>query len=182
MLRSVVGCAVVLMVAAVGMPPAAAGPGACSYGQAGAVHEAWIPHFLHEPRTTQYPDCQFRLYLDGEEVTFTDQDWFLAGIVVYVEYEALGMSRTEAIADMDSVGHRLWFTPILPGGGFGTPEEQALSRTAYRNTDSPLERLVYNSIGVILRLSPGDYLSHYEQTYQGDVFEADVIVHVVPFS
>ena len=65
MLRSVVGCAVVLIVAAVGMPPAAAGPGACSYGQAGAVHEAWIPHFLHEPRTTQYPDCQFRLYLDG---------------------------------------------------------------------------------------------------------------------
>jgi hypothetical protein len=59
---------------------------------------------------------------------------------------------------------------------------QPLTRTPYRNTDSPLGRLVYTSIGVIKQLPPGDYLSAWELTLDsGEVLETDVVtVHIVP--
>jgi hypothetical protein len=68
------------------------------------VQEAWIPHFLHEPRLTGYPNRQYRLYLDGADVTFSEDDWFLAGIVLYWEYEALGISREAGIAELERIG------------------------------------------------------------------------------
>jgi hypothetical protein len=160
----------------------------CSHGEALAVFES----FGTFTRLHDVLSCQYRLYEDREHFTFGDEDWFVGGIAHFLTYEDLeqfGMTREEGIAELETITSRLWLAKISPRGQVGTPVEQSLMQTAYKDT-SLFGGLVYTHRGVILNLPPGDYLSIYEdycgsellqELYCGDkVFRAEVTLHVLP--
>jgi hypothetical protein len=167
-----------LLVAAA--PTAGAATTACTYGNATAQMQAFPPLVIHRSGG-EYPPCQYRVFFDGDEYTFQDTDWILAGIVSFYDYKAVGVSRTEGIADLEKWDDRLWLAPIGPGGTLGAPVEQELMITGYRNAVHPVFGLVvYRQAGVILHLPPGDYLSVHEATYDGDLVEHnEVTLHIV---
>jgi hypothetical protein len=163
-------------------PVARADATTCSYGNAQALFQAFPPLFNYQPREDFFPECQYRLFLDGEHVTFDEDDWFVAGIVLYVEYQQLGETREAGIADIEKYGNRLWLSEIGADGQVGTPVEQSLMETTYKDLHTAdLGLIVYKHFGVILHLPPGDYLSTWESSYEGEVVDlAEVTLHVLP--
>jgi hypothetical protein len=160
----------------------------CSHGDALAVFES----FGTFTRLHDVLSCEYRLYEDGRHYTFNDEDWFAGGIAWFFtdeELEQFGMTRQEGIAELETITNRLWLAKIGPRGKVGTPVEQSLMQTAYKDT-SLFGGLVYTHYGVILNLPPGDYLSIYEEScgseflqefFCGDkVFHAEVTLHVLP--
>jgi hypothetical protein len=100
--------------------------------------------------------------------TFTDEDVFLGGIVQLYDYENAGLSREEAIADLESIQDRVWLAEVLSGGVTGAWVEQPLMRTAYKNIESAVLGLtVLQQRAFITSLPPGEYLSYWESSYQG---------------
>ena len=163
----------------------------CSQGDALAVFESFGTFVrLNE----EVPPCQYRLYADREHFTFDDEDWFVGGIAQFFTYEELeqfGMTRDEGIAELETITSQLWLAKIGPRGKVGTPVEQSLMETSYKDS-SLFGGLVYKHVGVILNLPPGDYLSIYEETCGSEfwaenygckldkVFHAEVTLHVLP--
>ncbi len=90
--------------------------------------------------------CQYRLYLDGETVTFRENDVFLGGIAYWyteAELAELGWTWRQAIADMESIDQRVWLARVRADGSIGRLVEQPLRSTAYRHyTHSEMGRLV----------------------------------------
>jgi hypothetical protein len=149
----------------------------CSYGEAAALFEALPPLFTFKPREDPdgYPDCQFRLFLDGETVTFTEDDWFLAGAVYFLPYQWFGLTRDEAIEVLDTIESRLWIAEVDDGVA-GDLVEQTLMHTGYRGFHSPFFGLVvYRQVGLITRLPVGEYQSVFEEVF-GDVFPLDELL------
>lgn len=108
----------------------------------------------------------------GEHFTFQEDDWFLAAGAYAYDYQGAGVSRAEAIAELDKYGDRLWLTKLLPGSNkaTGAPVEQQLTLTAYMDVVHPEDGLlVIRQAGVILHLPPGEYLSYNEVSYEGKV-------------
>jgi hypothetical protein len=160
----------------------------CSYGDAMAVFDSFATFVQLEGGV---PPCQYRLYANREHFTFNDEDWFVGGVAQYFTYEELeqlGMTREEGIAELETITSRLWLAKVSSRGKVGTPIEQSLMQTAYKDS-SLFGGLVYTQVGVILNLPPGDYLSIYEEhcgsellqeLYCGDkVFHAEVRLHVL---
>jgi hypothetical protein len=160
---------------------ATAGP-ECSYGDAMAVFQALPPLFYHQPRDALLPACQYRAFFDGEHVTFYEDDWFVGGSVFFWEYQQLGMSREEGIAELEKLTARLWLSEIGPGGEVGSPVEQPLMETGYKSLDTlDFGLTVYRHDGVILHLPPVDYLSTWEVSWEGEVIEHyEMTIHVLP--
>jgi hypothetical protein len=178
--KVLIGAVLVGLLCAVA-PVARADSTTCSKGHAQAQFQAFPTFFNYQPREDDFPPCQYRLFLDGEHLTFSEEDWFLGGVVLYYEYEQLGATRQAGIADIEKYANRLWLSEIGPGGQVGTPIEQTLMETTYKDIESPdLGRIVYQNFGVIFHLSPGDYLSTWELAYEGEVVEfADVTLHIL---
>ena len=159
----------------------------CSYGDALAVFNAFAAVYLHDPVSGgNYPDCQYRMWDRGEHFTFQEDEWFLAAGAYAYDYQAAGVTRAEAIAELDKYGDRLWLTKLLPGTNKATraPVEQPLTMTAYMDAAHPEDGLlVIRQTGVILHLPPGEYLSYNEVSYEGNVvWRAKVILHILPSS
>jgi hypothetical protein len=155
----------------------------CTFGEARALFEAMPPLFHFKPLegTEEYPDCQFRLFWHGETVTFTEDDWFLAGAVGFVEYRDLDLSRHEAIAELDRFTSRLWFAPVS-GGVVGDVVEQALMESGFKSFRSPVFGLVvYKHVGVITRLPAGEYLSAWDLYFDEVLVQRfEVTIHILP--
>ena len=151
----------------------------CSYGDAKALVEAFPPLVVV---AGDYPPCQYRLFWDGEHVTFQEADWFVGGVVSFWDYQRSGITRAEAIVELEKYTDRLWLSQIGPGGAVGTPVELTLANTGYKNTyRKELGLVVYRHSTVILHLPPGDYLSTLVSSYEGEVYEVDeVTLHVLP--
>ena len=159
----------------------------CSYGDAEATSQAFYPFIRHKPIAEDaIPLCQYRIWLDKDHFTFTEDDWFFGGNALEIAYEAEGFTRAEAIAILDRVGHRLWLAPIdSRGKRIGPLIEQPLQLTVFRSGShvggEETAGVAYQQVGLILQLPPGDYVSVYEETFDGQpVFDADVILHIVP--
>ena len=156
----------------------------CSYGDAEASSEAFYPFFEHKPREeNSIPPCQYRIWLDNDHFTFTEDDWFFGGNALSFDYEAEGITRDEAIAILERVGHRLWLAKIdSRGKRIGPLIEQPLQLSGFRDgSEAGGGAVVYQQVGLILQLPPGDYVSVYEETFDGQrFFDADVILHIVP--
>lgn len=148
----------------------------CTMGDARAIFEA-LPIAVHviRPRGIEGPKlldslgrCQYRLFRDGATFTFSEKDVFLGGVVELYDYENVGVTREEAIADLGSIQDRVWLAEVLPGGATGVWVEQPLMRTAYKNIQSVVLGLtVLQHRAFITSLPPGEYLSHLESSYQG---------------
>jgi hypothetical protein len=159
----------------------------CSYGDALAVFNAFPAVFLHDPTDEPwpvYPDCQYRMWDRGNDFTFHDDDWFLAGAAYAYDYVAAGVTREEAIAELDRYSDRLWLTKLVPGTNkaAGASVEQPVLLTAYIDAVHPEGGLiVIRQAGAILQLPAGDYLSYNEVAYQGKVvWRARVTLHILP--
>lgn len=181
-LRGLVGVVLVASLVPASGTAARADQTRCSYGDARALFQAFVPFFAHQPRETLYPECQYRAFFDGDHVTFFEGDWFVAGSVFFFDYRNVGVSREAAIADLERFTSRLWLSEIGPGGAPGAALEQSLSRTAYKDLDTvAFGLIVYRHDGVLLHLTRGDYLSRWELSYEGEVIQqAYMTVHVLP--
>jgi hypothetical protein len=116
--------------------------------------------------------CQYRLFRDGNTVTFCEDDFILGGIVWATAYKADGISRAAAIADIEATTDRAW----LDG------QEQVLKRTAYKDVNSAeLGLAVFQHRAFITQLPPGDHVSLWTSTFPGFPDEtATVTVRVLP--
>jgi hypothetical protein len=162
----------------------------CSYGDAQALLNQGPVAFRLADGSAHQPGlggligrCQFRLYQDGETVTFSDEDYILGGILIfwtYEELEELGWTRAEAIADMELVTDRVEIASV-GGGEVGTFEDVPLIVTHYRDAFGPPGHLVYNHRAFITQLPAGEYLVRWTQSYPGfPDFESTVRLLVTP--
>ena len=167
---------VVLTFVALPASHAAGSVDTCSYGNAKALLNQAPVAFRLADGSAHQPGlggligrCQFRLYQDGETVTFSDEDYFLGGILVfwtYEELEELGWTRAEAIADLKLATDRVEIASVV-GGEVGTFEDVPLIVTHYRDAFGPPGHVVYNHRAFITQLPAGEYLVRYTQTYPG---------------
>ena len=165
----------VLTFIALPAPHAAGSVQPCSYGNAQSLLNAGpvayrLNNALHIPGFGGLTaKCQFRLYADGETVTFSDQDYILGGIFLFYTYEELeefGLTRAEAIADLKLYVDRVEIASVV-GGNVGTFEDVPLIVTSYRDALAPPGHVVYNHRAFITRLPAGEYLVRYTETYPG---------------
>jgi hypothetical protein len=154
----------------------------CSYGDAAALFEQFIMLRFNQPGVGLSPACQYRLFFDGQEFTFHEDDWFLGGVTYLYGYKLDGVTRPEAIADLEKHEARLWLSEIGPGGAIGPAVEQTLMETGYKDAMHPVfGQVVYRQDAIILQLPPGDYLSTFEDSYDGgEVSHSEVILHILP--
>ncbi len=119
-----------------------------------------------------YGRCQYRIFRDGETFTFCEDDFFLGGTVVFWDYKVAGISRAEAIAEMELASDRVWLDGV----------EQVLERTAYKNLKSVnLGLLVYQVRGFVTQLPPGDHVSVWVGSFPGTPDEtATVHLDILP--
>lgn len=115
-------------------------------------------------------ECQFRLYLDGETVVFREGDVFLGGLNLFwtvEEMQGMGVTRAQAVADLEAMEVEVWLAPLLPDGSQGTPVEQPLQLTPFVDAMHPvLGRVVQQHRAFITSLPAGEYAVIVEVTWQ----------------
>ena len=129
-------------------------------------------------------NCQFRFFLpqkptNGERFTFCEDDVFLGGVVWFVPYEALGVSRELAIEEeLEQLESTVFFGPIA-----GAQPEQSLMRIANKNyVDADFGNVVYTQEAFITQEEPGTYVSNWTAFFMGAPFfnvvvNVDVVTH-----
>ena len=127
----------------------------CTYGEA--------MHSFQAPLTTFNPDilfptygneCQYRLWADGETMTFCEGDFILGGAIYYWEYQVLHMPRKEAIADIKLNEDHVWIDGV----------EMPLMDTGIKDGQGPYlgVKVVYQQRALIAHLSVGTHTSYHE--------------------
>lgn len=145
----------------------------CTLGEAKANFEAPFEHFVQDALAVRFR-CQYRVFFDGRTFTYCEGDVILGGTNNFVDYEALGWSREEGIAELERTGIRVWIDGI----------EQQLMQTAYKDGQHPVfGRVVYQQHGLITQLPVGDHVSYYEETFDGTRVEsATVQLRILPLT
>jgi hypothetical protein len=123
--------------------------------------------------------CRYQIAVDGTSVSFHSSDLFFGGFGNFIPFEYLGISQEEAIALLLSSEDTVYLGPA------GTPledlVEQELMHTAVKRTKIPgFGRVVYQNIGFITQLEPGEYVSYYEGDWIFGHEEATVHVTILP--
>jgi hypothetical protein len=152
----------------------------CTSGNAQAVFQALpVTAAVMLPRGQDHPGlleaaihCQYRVQRDGESVTFCEDDVIVGGIVWFWPYEADGISRAFAIADIQLIEDRVWLNGV----------EQVLQGTAFKNfVSAAFGVAVFQHRAFITQLPPGDHTSAWVSTYPGFPDEtATRHIHVLP--
>jgi hypothetical protein len=126
--------------------------------------------------------CQYRVFLDDRTFTFHEDDFITGGVVTLLEYKALGITRQEAIAELELALDRVWLAKKRADGTFEDPVEQPLMRTAYKDVDSAvLGQSVFQHRAFIKQLAPGEYESRYVSTHPDfPPFTATVRLIILP--
>jgi hypothetical protein len=171
-----VSALVFAVVACIGVQPARADTEQpCSYGGAQALLQmapvaATQSDGSDRPHLGQlWEECQFRLYLDGETVTFREDDYILGAIAWWWTYEEMaefGWSRAQAIDDLQLVTDRIEMATVTDGVA-GPFEPVPVIVTKYR--DAPLfgMHIVFNQRAILTQLPAGEYLVHWTESYPG---------------
>jgi hypothetical protein len=130
--------------------------------------------------------CQYRLFYDGAEVCFCEDDIFLGGSTWYEFPEAPdGLSQAEAREWLAQVETEVFITPE----GGETTQLDVMSTAIKGGQHFAWGQVVYQQHGVFLQLPPGDYLTTYRDCHPdfGDCgpegegwWEANVLVRVLP--
>lgn len=125
------GLAAAFLTAFAMLAPASALPDrTCSNGDAQALVETLPVAAAMRARGHDHPGildsfnaCQYRVFWDGRTVTFNESDHFVGGVVWFWDYKAAGISRGEAIADIEP----LMTESGSRRGGWTAPSENAWS-------------------------------------------------------
>jgi hypothetical protein len=182
------GLALITVLTCIGGPTARAGAEPlCTYGDAQALLQQLPLAFTQSlssdrPRLGQiFGRCQFRLFQDGETITFREGDNFLGGITMFWSYEdmeAFGWSRAEAIEDLRLATDQVEMA-VVTNGSVGPFEPVPLIETSYRDVLGVVGHIVFNHRAFISQLPPGEYLVHWTQSYPGSPdFESTVRIIV----
>ena len=100
----------------------------------------------------------------------------VGGVAYLYEYQQLGLTRQEAIAELETFSDQVWLSEVLPDGSIGERDEQPLVQTAYKNVMSAnLGLTVYQHRAFITQLPAGEYLSEWESTSSGSLIESAVV-------
>lgn len=153
----------------------------CTLGDARALLEVLpIPAQLMQPLDQDHPgvlealtQCQYRVFAPpGASATFCEDDVILGGVARLREYQALGISRAEAIAELALFRDRVWLND----------REQTLEETAFKDMLSVLRgHVVYQHRAFIAQLPPGEYVSLWRSTFAGaPARSATVTVRILP--
>ena len=118
--------------------------------------------------------CQYRLFFDGDTYTFCEDDFILGGVVWFWEYPELGVTRAEAIADIEANEDHVW----IDGS------EQQLMFTAYKDGQHPVfGQVVFQHRAFITQLPVGEHTSYYENFHPDyGLTAATVTLQVLPRS
>ena len=145
-----------------GISPPTTSP--CTYGDALQTFQAPFTGNLLDS------ECQYRLYRDGETFTFCEGDYILGGIVFFWEYKLLGISREEAIADIELNEDHVWIDGV----------EVPLMHTAFKNGVRPStgDMEVYQHVAFIRQLSVGEHVSYWEN-FHPDYGLGTTTIHLV---
>jgi len=128
-------------------------------------------------------NCQFRFFApvkltNGERWAFCEDEVFLGGNVWNFDYAAFGISRQDAIDELDYLESTVFFGPAA-----GAQPEQSLIRTGYKDYIHPeFGRTVATQEAFITQESPGTYVSSWTAFFAGEpianvVVEIDVVSH-----
>jgi hypothetical protein len=161
----------------------------CGIGDAQAMFQVLvIPVAIMRPRgidqsklVDSLSRCQYRLFSNGATYTFSEYDVFLGGIVWLGDYKARGITRQDAIAEIEATDDRVWMAELGPAGEIGELVEQPLMRTSYKTIPHPVFGMtVYQQRAFITQLPPGEYVSVWESTFQGAIETATVHLNITP--
>ena len=165
----------------------------CTRGQAQSVLEAAPSGWAQVQRgqdhagiARAFNDCSYFLFGDwegsGSTHTFTDDDVFAGQITWFYPYEAAGVTRREAAAELLPQADRVWLTPVLPDGTLGATVELDVEATPVKSANlSDHGKTVYRTFGVVLDLEPGEYISTWHAVYADEVVQtADVRLIIAP--
>ena len=192
--RSVKRAAIVLLLTVVAIVALWSGSAAapdggenhCTIGEATSAFEAWATGVklyvrlgLDEGGLAEGVSfCQYRIYYDGEEACFCEDDFFFGGITFYTRVgKPDGLSPSEARDWLNQWEFEVFLTP-----DGGDPSQLDVVGTAVKGGQHPYRgRVSYQQHGVFLQLPPGDYLTTYRD-YHPDYgwWEANVRVRVLP--
>lgn len=175
------GLVIVAVVACMGVPPARAETGdPCTYGGALALLEAAPVAATQASRSEEkgirphlgglWDECQFRLYQDKETIPFQADDYILGGIAVWWTYDEMaqfGLSRAEAIEDLERVTDRIEIATVDGRGGRPRFAPVPVIVTTYRDAQLFGSQIVYNHRAFIAKLPAGEYLVRWTQSYPG---------------
>jgi hypothetical protein len=170
--------AMVALVACVGVQPAyAQTEEPCTYGGAQALLLEAPVAATQSDRSDRphlgelWEECQFRLYRDGQTITFREGDYILGAIAVwwtYDEMDEFGLSRGEAIEDLQLITDRIEIAK-LDGRKRGPFEPVPVIVTSYRDAQLFGTHIVFNQRGFIAHLPAGEYLVRWTQSYPGSI-------------
>lgn len=176
--------------------PAQAAPAddkTCTRGQAQSVLEAAPSGWAQIQRGQDHAgiaradsDCSYFLFGDwegsGSTHTFTDDDVFAGQVTWFYPYEAAGVTRREAAAELLPEADRVWLTPVFPDGTHGERVELDVEATPVKSVNLPdYGMTVYRTFAVVLDLEPGEYISTWHAVYAGEVVQAaDVRLIIAP--
>lgn len=161
-------------------PPAAVRQAPCTMGDASALFQVSpLPSQIMRPRGQDHPGlleaysrCQYRFFRDGETFTFCEDDFIVGSKVPNFDYKASGLSRAEAIAELELDVDRVWLDGV----------ERVLQRTSYRDLYSVnFGLIVYQVRGFVTQLPPGDHVSAWLGTYPGFPDDTAIVtLHILP--
>lgn len=182
------GVAIALVTAFAVLSPASGSPDrACTNGDAQALVQALPVASAMRLRGHDHPGlleafaaCQYRVFFDGRTFTFSESDHFVGGIAWFADYKAAGISRDEAIAEIESTEDRVWIAKRQPDGSIGARVAQPLTRTAYKGLLHPVfGQVVYQHRAFVSQLPAGEYVSYWESTSQGLPTESATVQLVI---
>jgi hypothetical protein len=161
----------------------------CSEGEASSFFQEAPRAFNFEHDNGAFADrlgdhgfalCQYRVFLDKWTFTFCEYDTFVGGLYLYWDYEAQGMTREDAIADIEAVHDRVWLAR-RDRGKLGPRIEQPLQSTAYKDLQDPEDgKIVFQHRAFFGKLPVGEYESFWEETYFDEVYKAQVHLVILP--
>ena len=114
-------------------------------------------------------ECQYRLFADGATFTFSEDDYFVGGVVWLSDYKESQISRQSAVNDTNLIQDRAWLAKLDANGNPGPVVEQVLQRTAFKDVMTQnLGLVVYQQRSFIAKLPPGRYVSYWRSSYPGE--------------
>jgi hypothetical protein len=123
-----------------------------------------------------FATCQYRVFFDGRAFTFNESDHVVGGIAWLSDYKAAGISRDEAISEIEGIDDRVWLAKRQPDGSLGERIEQSLTRTAYKGLLHPVfGQIVYQHRAFVTQLPAGEYVSYWESTSAGLPTESAIV-------
>ncbi len=187
MRRLITTIAVVMMAIGVTAPAQAERRLTCGPGEVNAAFQA-LPvgfHIVNEQGSNNkmaglggaIAACQYRVFFDGATFTFREGEPFVGGIIWLNEYKDLGISRQEAIADINTIVDTVTLNKVGD-----PPVEQDLMSSAFKNFEHPqLGQTVYQSRGFITELEVGTYESLWVASISGvPIASAEVTIEIIP--